>query len=559
MEYALVEKLGLSKDSQETINLAVRKNKLTLLAKTRNEDEWESLKFLSSKCGLGIKRSFELNRKDLEKFPPRIIHAYQAIPIPLPLEKDKEDKNRIHLVTLWPPTDEMSAWVRVVSGKHPIWYLSRSKEVIECITQNFGIGADSLSESDISVENKETDIEEAEDENAAIIRFVNEIISKAVQDRSTDIHFEPLKNSLQIRYRIDGELVPIKVPQNLIRFQNAIISRLKIMAKLNISEKRRPQDGRITYKSNGNELDIRISTIPTSFGESVSLRLLNQQSQMVSMEDLGMLPHTRSIIEKTLNLPYGIILVTGPTGSGKSTSLSAFIRKINIPERRIITAEDPVEYEIEGVNQTQVHNEIGYTFASALRHILRQDPDVIMVGEMRDRETADIGIRAALTGHLVLSTLHTNDAPGAVTRLIDMDIEPFLVASALELIIAQRLVRRLCSNCRKESTISLTERREIFHHLLEREPTDEDLHTPIYEACGCEKCRGLGYKGRIGLFETLRVNDTIHELIVQKSTAGHIRKIAQQNGMITLQESGWQQILKGQTTLNEVMRFSNDS
>ena len=327
------------------------------------------------------------------------------------------------------------------------------------------------------------------------------------------------------------------------------------MAKLNISEKRRPQDGRIVYKGKGAELDIRISTMPTMYGESVSLRLLNQKNQPLSMEELGMLKEDQSRIQRILDLPYGIVLVTGPTGSGKSTSLTAFIRQINAPGRRIITVEDPVEYEVEGVNQTQVHSEIGFTFASALRHILRQDPDVIMVGEIRDSETADIAIRAALTGHLVLSTLHTNDAPGALTRLIDMEIEPFLIASAVEMILAQRLVRRLCKKCAQEARYSEHYLRECLQ-ALDLEPTPERLQTHILDPIGCEACRNLGYQGRVGIFEILRVDDAIHEWIVQKRSAREIRQEALKHGMTTLQMSGWDQLALGRTSLKEIMRYS---
>jgi type II secretory ATPase GspE/PulE/Tfp pilus assembly ATPase PilB-like protein len=449
----------------------------------------------------------------------------------------------------------MSEWVFAVSGKEPVWHLGPSNRISDTITQRYGVGADSLIESDIATEDSGRLEEVEEDENAALIRFVNEVIAKAVDDRATDIHFEPLKESLQIRYRIDGELVPIRVPDNLIRFQGAIISRLKIMAKLNISEKRRPQDGRIVYKGKSTELDIRISTMPTMYGESVSLRLLNQKNQPLSMEELGMLKNDQNRIKRVLDLPYGIILVTGPTGSGKSTSLTAFIRQINSPGRRIITVEDPVEYEVEGVNQTQVHSEIGFTFASALRHILRQDPDVIMVGEVRDSETADIAIRAALTGHLVLSTLHTNDAPGALTRLIDMEIEPFLIASAVEMILAQRLVRRLCPKCARPGDYSEQYLRECLH-ALDLEPTPERLGARILEPIGCEACRGLGYQGRVGIFEILRVDDSIHELIVQKRSARDIRHEALKFGMTTLQMSGWEQLALGRTSLNELMRYS---
>ncbi len=327
------------------------------------------------------------------------------------------------------------------------------------------------------------------------------------------------------------------------------------MSRLNISEKRRPQDGRITWSSGQNELDIRLSTFPTLYGESVSLRLLNNKAQPMSVQELGFLPEDERLVNGAVARPYGIILVTGPTGSGKSTSLTAFIRKINRPERRIITVEDPVEYEVPGVNQTQVRPDIGFSFAAALRHILRQDPDVIMVGEIRDRETADIAIRASLTGHLVLSTIHTNDAPGALTRLIDMDIEPFLIASSIELIIAQRLVRRLCHDCAAPGDYAPGYIESCLTAL--KLPLDEARHAHLLrEPKGCDRCPGLGYQGRIGIFEILRVNDEIHRMIVQKASAREIRDAATADGMRSLQHCGWEQVKRGVTSLAEVMRFA---
>ena len=395
-----------------------------------------------------------------------------------------------------------------------------------------------------------------EDENATIIKFVNEIISRALADRATDIHIEPAKETLAIRYRIDGNLIPVKLPENLVRFKDAIISRIKIMSRLNISEKRRPQDGRIAFTNkHGEEIDIRVSSLPTLYGESVSLRLLNQKSQMLTIEDLGLLPEDAKKIAAPLARPHGIILVTGPTGSGKSTSLTAFIRKIQSPEIRIITVEDPVEYEVEGVNQTQVQPEIGLTFSSVLRSVLRQDPDIIMVGEIRDRETADIAIRASLTGHLVLSTLHTNDAAGALTRLIDMDIEPFLIASSVEMILAQRLVRKLCS-CAKKANISLDQVKSCLDALGINKTELANAHL-IKNAHGCDKCRRIGYYGRVGIFEILTMNEEIHSMIVERQTAHEIRAVAQKYGMRTMQECGWELVKNGTTTLDEIMLYAN--
>jgi general secretion pathway protein E len=347
--------------------------------------------------------------------------------------------------------------------------------------------------------------------------------------------------------------VQVPVPDNLRRFQDAITSRLKIMAKLNISERRLPQDGRITYRSGANTLDIRLSTIPTIYGESVSLRLLNKKSEPLSLEQLGLNQSERDEITKVLDLPHGIVLVTGPTGSGKSTSLNAFLREINSTDRRIITIEDPIEYEVPGVNQMQVRPEIGLNFADGLRHILRQDPNVIMVGEIRDRETADIAIRASLTGHLVFSTIHTNDAPGAITRLVDMGIEPFLIASGVELVIAQRLVRRLCQECRSMEPVSATTLAQTMT-LLDLDPSVAAGVTELPIPVGCESCRGLGYRGRVGDFEILRVSEHLHDLIVKRESARAIRRVALQHDMQTLGQSGWKQIRANLTSLEEIVR-----
>lgn len=541
----------LDPEQRTVIQDSQRPNRLPLLSKFLGKNENQVLQEIGEHCNLEVIEQFELYPESTEMIPLRLIHEYQCLPF------IGSNKDAFCLITLWPPDPSMDDWIYAVCGKRPQWYLGIPKTIINTITQKFGVGSSSLSDSDLDEDvHSGREIEESEDENAAIIRFVNDIISTAVEDRATDIHVEPLKDSLQIRYRIDGELIAIRVPDNLVHFQGAIISRMKIMAKLNISEKRRPQDGRINYRANDSDLDIRISTMPTMYGESVSLRLLNQKSQPMGFQELGLMPEDQSVIKKVLDLPHGIILVTGPTGSGKSTSLTAFIRDINKPENRIITIEDPVEYEVPGVNQIQVHPEIGLNFADALRHVLRQDPDIIMVGEIRDRETAEISIRAALTGHLVFSTLHTNDAAGALTRLIDMEIEPFLVASSVKLIIAQRLIRCLCKVCRVQ-THHNAEYLAKSLQTLQIEATPQDHSATIYEPAGCEVCHNLGYRGRIGIYENLRVNDEIHELIIQKKTSISIRQYAIKSGMTTLQQAGWNQVLLGNTSLDEVMRVTN--
>jgi type II secretory ATPase GspE/PulE/Tfp pilus assembly ATPase PilB-like protein len=549
----------LNEEQREEIEALPRAERLIQIATLLNRPTRELVTQIAATTGLPVCKDIELIDNPTATLPLRLIHEYQCVPVRSTEQAAEDETDQptsagpIPLVTLWPPDEAMDRWIFAVSGRMPAWYLGDPEQVINTITQRFGVGADSLEESDVLTNEAEAD--EEEDEDAAVIRFVNEVVHKAVVDRATDIHFEPHRDALQIRYRIDGELVAIRVPDNLIRFQDAIISRLKIMAKLNISEKRRPQDGRISFGAGDTELDIRISTFPTMYGESVSLRLLNQKSKPLSMRELGLTEDEEDKVTRTLAAPHGIVLVTGPTGSGKSTSLTAFIRLINRPERRIITVEDPVEYEVPGVNQTQVHAEIGLTFAHSLRAVLRQDPDVIMVGEIRDRETADIAIRASLTGHLVLSTLHTNDAPGALTRLTDMDIEPFLIASSVEMIIAQRLVRRLCPNCAQPAnyephhiescltTMQIDRSEAQFGHLAK---------APV----GCARCRKLGFRGRVAIFEILRMSEEIHEHIVKRESSRVIRQTAIAQGMRSLQQSGWEHIKNGTTTFEEVMRFA---
>ena len=510
----------------------------------------ETMKEMSDRAGIPLVDNFELSDNPTKLIPLRLIHNYSCLPT------TNSSDEKIELVTVWPPTNRMSRWVFAVSGKKPVWRLGMPEKVLHSITENFGIGADSLDDSDFEMDDEQDQQDDIEDQNAAIIRFVNEVIQRAIVDRATDIHFEPHKETLQIRYRIDGQLVPVRVPDNLRSFQDAIISRIKIMSAINISEKRRPQGGRITFTMGQSDLDIRVSTLPTLYGESISLRLLNEKSQPLSMLELGLQAFDENKIVSVLEKPHGIVLVTGPTGSGKSTSLTAFIRKIHKPERRIMTVEDPVEYEVSGINQTQVNSEIGFSFSSALREILRQDPDVIMVGEIRDRETADIAIRASLTGHLVLSTLHTNDAPGAITRLIDMEIEPFLIASSVEMVIAQRLVRRLCMACATPENLSEEELRASLA-LLEIDPSELIHLEKVLTAVGCDKCQNLGFRGRVGIFELMRMSDDIHSLIIKSVSAPEIREVALQQGMTTLQQSGWSQIKRGLTSLSEVIRYAD--
>ncbi len=432
--------------------------------------------------------------------------------------------------------------------------LSVRQEIEKSLKKYYGVGAETLDElaEDEPLEllvGEEKEITES-DQEASVIKFVNQIIWEAFKDRATDIHFEPAEDELRIRYRIDGILHQTPMPPQLKRYQAALISRIKVMSGMNIAEKRLPQDGRINVRIRGEELDIRVSTVPTVYGESVSLRLLTRGKIFLTMEKLGFDPKEETAIRDLIVKPHGILLVTGPTGSGKSTSLYAFLSTINSVHKRIITIEEPVEYELKGINQIAVRSDIGLTFAVGLRHILRQDPNVIMVGEIRDLETAEIAIRAALTGHLVFSTLHTNDAPSAFTRLIDMGIEPFLVASSVEAVMAQRLVRTICPHCKVEQKVEKDYLRKINF------PENEIDTAKFYRGAGCDECRQLGYQGRLGIYELLILNETIRPLILNRSAATTIAQCAIEMGMRTLRTDGWNKVRQGITTIEEVLRVT---
>ncbi len=386
---------------------------------------------------------------------------------------------------------------------------------------------------------------------APVIRLVNMLIARAMEQRASDIHIEPFEKELRVRYRIDGILHDVEAPPR--KLQAALISRVKLMAKLNIAERRLPQDGRIKLRMLGREVDLRVSTLPTLYGESVVLRILDRSSIDVSLESLGFPEDTLSAFENLIFQPHGMILVTGPTGSGKTTTLYGALDKINSPEKKIITIEDPVEYQLNGVNQIHVKSQIGLTFSAGLRSIVRQDPDVIMIGEIRDYETAEIAIQSALTGHLVFSTLHTNDAAGAISRLLEMGVEDYLLASSLLGVMAQRLVRQLCPACRRP----VDERASGSHLEL---PTNGHAPEPVlsYEAGECEECAMTGYRGRKGIFELMLVNEGLRQLILKRSSADVLKEYAVGNGMRTLRDDGWRKVRTGITTVSEVMRVTQD-
>jgi general secretion pathway protein E len=383
---------------------------------------------------------------------------------------------------------------------------------------------------------------------APVVRLVNLLVENAITAEASDIHIEPFEDTLRIRYRIDGILYDQEAPPR--RLQAAVTSRIKIMAEMNIAERRLPQDGRIRVNLHGTRVDIRVSTIPTVHGESIVMRLLQRSSVFLPLDKLGFPADTLKRFDALIKRPHGIVLVTGPTGSGKTTTLYAALDKINSPDRKIITVEDPVEYQLKGVNQIPVKPKIGLTFATGLRHIVRQDPDVILVGEIRDLETAEIAIQASLTGHLVFSTLHTNDAPAAITRLQDMGVEPYLVSSVLEAVLAQRLVRRICATCRVQDTPSAAD--------LDALGVTAPPGTRLFRGKGCEECRGTGYRGRMGIYELFPITEDARSLVLRRAPARDIRQYAISAGMVTLRMDGWRRACEGLTTVEEILRVTQE-
>ena len=489
------------------------------------------------------------NPDALTKLPASAVYQYNVLPF-------KTDGTSLTIVTSDPFDTSAADGLRLVAGCPIKTSLAPKEEVENAVKKYYGVGADAIEkmiedgrysvDEDIGAMTK-IDVNEMGEE-ASIVKFVNQIIAEADRQGATDIHIEPQETELRIRYRIDGMLHKVDVPPQLNRLKSAIISRIKVMANLDIAEKRLPMDGRIGIRIAGQDIDIRVSTMPAAYGESISLRLLAKSGNFVKMDDLGFNERDYAVVSKIIHRPNGIFLVTGPTGSGKSTSLYSFLSEVNKIDVRIMTAEDPIEYHMAGINQVQMQSEIGMTFARALRAFLRQDPDIIMVGEIRDRETAEIAINASLTGHMVFSTLHTNDAAGAFPRLIDMGVEPFLIASAVAGVMGQRLCRRLCPQCKKEVPL------DMKYYSLDTPPE----RNTVFEPAGCDVCTRTGYKGRRALFEVLEVDEDIEGAIVRRDNATQIRNISLSKGMKTLREDGWAKVFAGVTSVKEILRVTED-
>jgi general secretion pathway protein E len=493
----------------------------------------------------------KIDRQTLQLLPSRFVFQHHILPI--------EVRDNAVVLATYDLFNSVGRQLASQLLKKPAeWVLVPRGQILRAMKSLYGVGAETFDEilkTNRSYE-ADQDIEDAMDLNAddpeaSVVKFVNQIIREAIVERATDIHVEPLEGDLRIRYRIDGILHEVAVPPQLRLLQSAIISRLKVMAHMDIAERRLPQDGRINLQSNSANIDVRVSTIPTVNGESISLRLLSRdQTQQFGFERLDLSPNHSRIIQSLLQQPNGIVLVTGPTGSGKSTSLYCFLSSINSVQRRIITIEEPVEYRLPGVSQIDVKPEIDLTFAKGLRHILRQDPNVIMVGEIRDFETAEIAIRAAMTGHLVFSTLHTNDAVGGITRLLDMGVEQFLLASTVRAFLAQRLVRTICSECAEWVEYPWEYLSEIGFPL--------ELGTRFRRGSGCDNCRQTGYQGRLAIYEICVINEPLRRAVVEKRDGGELKQIAVGTGMETLRQDGWRRVAQGKTTIEEVVRVTQN-
>ena len=512
------------------------------------QSEEDVLRWLAGEYGVAYTdlENIELDRELLSLFPARILLKEELLPL-------KRVNGSVEVATSRLFASQGLDTLKAMTGLKLKPVIAPTEAIQREMKKRLGVGADTIDtlgeEARLQVVDEETAEEDTNldsaAEDASIIRFVNQVLRDAIELRASDIHLEPFEHEFRIRYRIDGVLQEVPVPAQLKQFQPAIVSRIKILSHLNIAEKRLPQDGAIKILIDDAEVDIRVSVIPMIHGEAVVMRLLRQSATLRGMPELGMDKRELDCFRRVLQLPHGIILVTGPTGSGKTSTLYTALNEINDSVRKIITVEDPVEYRLKGVNQIQVSEKAGLTFARGLRSILRHDPDVILVGEIRDMETAQIAVQASLTGHLVFSTLHTNDAPTAFPRLVDMGVEPYLVASSLEAVIAQRLVRVLCEHCKEEDNSPAA---QAF-----KEQVGIPTNTTIYRSVGCRECRQTGFFGRRAIFEWMDTDSTIRELVLKNASSDGIRDAARRAGMRTLAEDGWRLVRLGVTTVEEVL------
>ena len=565
-EADLAEALQAQRESQERLGAALVR--LGLIS------EEQALEALSEQLGIPYVQltEFSPDPELLRMVPSRLIFRNRIFPVDLV-------DGRLVVATSEPLDIRLFDELRTLLGREVQPVIASPADIQTAINTYYGVGADTV-DSLVRDSDRTVDLlaEEAEallagaedlsetDQRATLIRFVNQVLIEALSLRATDVHVEPFEKELRVRYRIDGVLQEANVPPEAKRFQNAIVSRIKIMAGLDIAEKRLPQDGRIRLTLGGREVDVRVSVIPMLFGEGVVLRLLERASLFLSLEELGMDEHTLRLFRGLLRRPHGIFLVTGPTGCGKTTTLYAALEKVRSVALKIITIEDPIEYQLDGVNQIQVRPAIGLDFAEGLRRVLRHDPDCIMVGEIRDRETAEIAIQAAMTGHLVFSTLHTNDAASALTRLVHMGIEPYLVASSVEAVMAQRLVRVICSECKEEDrsaehVAQLRALTEAAAASPQGRPPQEGESPPqvrLYHGLGCRHCRQTGYYGRRGIFELITLDEAIRDMVLERASSYQIKQYALTHGARSLRQAAWLKVLAAVTTLDELYRVTRE-
>ncbi|MAB89951.1 MAG: general secretion pathway protein GspE [Planctomycetes bacterium] len=547
----------LDQNHLKTVSRAIKHDRP--LEEVAAELEFSSVRDLltATANALGIElvdlEKVEVDESLLQDFPIKLIHRFELFPL--------SRSANVMTVAVSNPFDVLSIdTVAAATRTMIVPVLASADQLRKLITSHLGVGAETVDglvaqhagdESELLKSLDGQDLENAElAQQASVVRLVNEILIEAIKVGASDIHVEARERGLKLRYRIDGVLQKQATAREMNQFRTAIVTRLKIMAKLNIAEKRVPQDGRIQVRAKGREVDIRVSMIPTLHGESVVMRVLDKNNLTFTLSGVGMCDDNYARFKRLIRLPHGIILVTGPTGSGKTTTLYSALAEIKTEENKIITTEDPIEYQLDGINQIQVNSKVGLTFSSSLRSILRHDPDIVLVGEIRDLETAENATQASLTGHLVFSTLHTNDAASAFMRLCDMGVEPFLVSSTVQGVMAQRLVRRVCQDCCEPDIRSRADTPEDF-------PWDQMVQrSRVFRQVGCPNCRGTGYKGRLGLFELLEANEEIRDLATRRVPSGQIVSAARRAGMTTLREDGWKKVLAGDTTVDEVLRVT---
>ncbi len=513
-------------------------------------NETDLLKAFSEASGIPFHNigDFKIEQEAIDKVTAKVALRHRIVPLTF-------QNGILQLATSRVPNLTTVDGLRMVLDAGIDFVLCPESDVSMSLTHFYGLGAETIdlliAEAEAMPQDQEDDDISVQTQETGMVRFINLIIAEAIRMDCTDIHIEPFESTLRLRYRIDGILQEIPLPKGVDKLRNSVSSAVKIMANMDIAEHRKPHDGRIKVRCGTNDYDLRVSVLPTGWGETCCLRILNRGTVKIDLDTLGLSPYQLPKIAKLTELPHGVILMTGPTGSGKTTTLYALLARLNQTGTKIITVEDPVEYQMGGISQVQVHSRIGLTFASVLRSILRHDPDVILIGEIRDSETADIAVRSSLTGHLVLSTLHTNDAPSAVTRLIDMGVEPYLISSCVEGIVAQRLVRRVCRNCKEAYDVPEAIRNEIAMTYPDRFGEAEFIH-----GHGCPACGFTGYRGRSAINEVMIMSDPLRALVVAREPANIIKELAMREGMVTLRQDGWLRVIEGRTSVEEVLRVA---